>query len=228
MTIEEVKNAFNGRCRKYFPLTELAENIRVAYPIYKNTEAGDLRREMKKVLDKNIDIFAHKPRTQQYSLKPIRPVGPLPAPVKDDKAGNLYVGSAGEMAVQSELLFQGFGVSRPAVDTGIDILAIRNTSIFFVQVKTSCLDETYTAKFTIKKASYDKHAEDFVRYVLVIRCGDGTTRFFTFSQESIDRLARSHDKTYSITIKYDRDSHRPMITTNKTNTDIYDYRGVRI
>lgn len=227
MTVEEVKSAFK-KPNRYAMLPELASSIKELYPIYRDTDDKVLRKAMKDIMDRSTDIFAHRPRTQQYSLKAIKPIGPLPEPVRGNRLDTQYIGTAGEMAVASELLFQGYGVSRPAVDTGVDIIAQRGTSVYFVQVKTSCLDENHTAKFSIKKASYERHAEDYVRYVLVIRCGDGSMRFFTFSQESIDRLARSQDRTYSITIKYDNDSHKPAITSRNSNNDIYDYRGVKI
>lgn len=228
MTIEEAKAAFKGKNGVYYKLSDLAASVKEQYPIYSDVVL--VRQELKKIYDHNINLFGHKARTQQYSLKKIRPVGPLPVSMTRE-AESSFIGTAGEMAVAGELLFQGYGVSRPVVDTGVDIIANKKSNVFFIQVKTSCYNGS--ASFTIKKTSYDRQAQNYVRYVLVIRCGDGEMRYFTLSQDMIDNLIRRNVITdgrndFSITIKYDQQSHRPYLSRGNNTEDIYDYRGIKI
>jgi hypothetical protein len=55
----------------------------------------------------------------------------------------LYRGSAGELAVMSELLWRGWNVAAPQVDVGDDIFVVEDEhgTFYRVQVKTALADE---------------------------------------------------------------------------------------
>ena len=95
---------------------------------------------------------------------PIKPVEPSIVAI----ANNLYVGSAGEMAVCSELLFRGYNVSRMLVDEGIDVVAIRNERTYYIQVKTVTLKSTGFA-VKINEKSFTKYCNNNCYYIVVIR-----------------------------------------------------------
>ena len=104
-----------------------------------------------------------KPKKQKDRL-PITPVEPSKVSVEN----SLYVGSAGEMAVCSELLFRGYNVSRMMVDEGVDVVAIRHERTYYIQVKTVTLKSTGFA-IKIKEKSFSKYCNNNCYYIVVIR-----------------------------------------------------------
>ncbi|MFA6432807.1 MAG: winged helix-turn-helix domain-containing protein [Candidatus Paceibacterota bacterium] len=81
-----------------------------------------------------------------------------------------YVGKAGEHAVLSELLFRGYNAALMSVDTGIDILAIKNEGQFGIQVKTRNISKTgNTFDFNLRVASFERHNRGGVFYIFLLR-----------------------------------------------------------
>lgn len=82
-----------------------------------------------------------------------------------------YVGSAGEHAVLSELLYRGFNGSVMTVDEGIDLVASKGGKFFHIQVKTSNQSKTggIGFLFTIQKKVFIKNDSATTFYVFVIR-----------------------------------------------------------
>lgn len=92
-------------------------------------------------------------------------------PVEPSKvaiANSLYVGSAGEMAVCSELLFRSYNVSQMLVDEGVDVVAIRHERTYYIQVKTVTLKSTGFA-VKINEKSFNKYCNNNCYYIVVIR-----------------------------------------------------------
>lgn len=104
-----------------------------------------------------------KPKKEKQKL-PITPVEPSKVSISN----SLYVGSAGEMAVCSELLFRGYNVSRMLVDEGIDVVAIRHEHTYYIQVKTITLKNT-SFSFKINEKSFSKYCNNNCYYIVVIR-----------------------------------------------------------
>ncbi len=90
---------------------------------------------------------------------------------------NLYTGKAGEIAVVSELLFNGFNASLMSVDDGIDVIASKNNKYFHIQVKTANSSESGIFGFSIKKSSFDSNHSFQMFYIFVFRCCDNTRYF---------------------------------------------------
>ncbi len=80
-----------------------------------------------------------------------------------------YIGSAGEMAVCSELLFRGYNISRMAVDDGVDIVAIKNGKTFYIQVKTTHITSSNFSSSPIRRKSFDKYNGNDCYYIIVAR-----------------------------------------------------------
>lgn len=137
-----------------------------------------------------------------------------------------YTGTAGEFAVMSELLYQGYNVNSMTVDEGVDIVANKDNRFYFIQVKTAYLDTNLKASFTIKNKRFDifKDNND-MRYVFVVRFISPNSpegkkiaenRYFSFTNVELDRaiddgIIYKGDKELSIMIKFEAGSFTPYI-----------------
>lgn len=119
-----------------------------------------------------------KTKTKSDSL----PVDSIENPVSVE---TLYMGTAGEMAVCSELLFREYNVSRMSVDDGIDIVAMKNNKTYYIQVKTvQVKSESFSVQ--IRTKSYEKYNSNDCYYVIVAR-GQSTT-YIVSTADDIRRL----------------------------------------
>lgn len=98
------------------------------------------------------------------------------------------LGKAGEYAVISQLLLNGYIANIMSVDDGIDIIASKDSKVFFIQVKTATIsDQNLRCSFSVKKSAFQKgHAMD-VRYILVTRYADNRFLFFKFTEGEISK-----------------------------------------
>lgn len=81
-----------------------------------------------------------------------------------------YIGKAGEHAVLTELLFRGFNASLMSVDVGIDVVAIKDSKTFNIQVKTRNISKTHNAFFfNLRIASFERHNSGGTFYIFVLR-----------------------------------------------------------
>lgn len=150
-------------------------------------------------------------------------------------ASTIYTGTAGEYAVMSELLYQGFNVNSMTVDEGVDIVANKDNRFYFIQVKTAYLDDSLKASFTIKNSRFDifKQNND-MRYVFVIRFSSPLSTqaktitenmFFAFTNVEIDKaiddgIIYKGDKEISVKIKFDTQNYTPYMYNNKEEMKI--------
>lgn len=120
----------------------------------------------------------------------------IPSPKKPYILPNTgYVGSAGEMAVCSELLFREYNVSRMSVDDGVDIVAIKNSKTYYIQVKTvQVQNESFGVKINSK--SFDRYNSNDCYYIFVARTEIGErpiNLFLIMTADDIKRLINSGD-----------------------------------
>lgn len=130
-----------------------------------------------------------KPKKSKV-IKPIPnpiPILPEEEPINNNTA---YVGSAGEMAVCSELLFREYNVSRMSVDDGVDIVAIKNNKTYYIQVKTvQVRNNSFGIK--INEKSFHKYDGNECYYIIVIR--SVTNIFLIFTADDIKRMESQGD-----------------------------------
>lgn len=123
-----------------------------------------------------------KPKVRKEPKVPTPILQPVEHPMSIE---NLYMGSAGEMAVCSELLFREYNVSRMAVDDGIDIVAMKNNKTYYIQVKTVQIkSESFCVQ--IKTKSYERYNANDCYYIIVARAE--STQFIVATADDIRRL----------------------------------------
>ncbi|BBP44544.1 group I intron-associated PD-(D/E)XK endonuclease [Thiosulfativibrio zosterae] len=88
--------------------------------------------------------------------------------VTEDISETAFIGAAGEYAVASEFLFKGYNVSRPAVDSGIDLTVFKGNTFSNIQVKTSS-SKSDKFQFSIRTKIFDIHSNISTYYVLLCR-----------------------------------------------------------
>lgn len=143
--------------------------------------------------------------------------GVLPPELTSD-----YIGRAGELAVMSELMFRGYNVNRMMIDDGIDIIASKNNVYHYVQVKTTEIREGRITQ-QIKYSSFERHIENRVCYIIVVRYKDGDSvrnLFFNFTHDEIEkavwhRCVLRGERGYSIKIKFVGPNKTPVLYDEK-------------
>jgi hypothetical protein len=98
-----------------------------------------------------------------------------------DPVNSEYIGTAGECAVISELLFSGYNANRMMIDDGVDIIAFKDNVYYYVQVKTTSIkDGRIYAQINLDR--FNQYMPVQMRYVIVARYND----------KGIDRICFSH------------------------------------
>lgn len=125
-----------------------------------------------------------KKKSHTRIAEKIRPTSYEEIEIKD-----LYKGKAGEFAVLSELMFNGFNAGLMAIDEGIDVVAMKDNKKFHIQVKT----RTYRTSISvqIKYNDYEKNRELDTYYIVVLRYkstkeGRFQNEFFIFHPRDIE------------------------------------------
>ncbi len=123
-----------------------------------------------------------------------------------------YIGKAGEYIVCSELLFRGFNASIMSVDTGVDIVATKESRLYGVQVKTARLNKFNTYVFDVRKVSFERHSSGSTFYIFVLYSEKKTNflilPYFEIEKKVHDKviLEVGHGLRYRINIKLRNDS----------------------
>lgn len=111
-------------------------------------------------------------------------------------SNTLYIGSAGEMAVCSELLFRGYNVSRMSVDDGVDIVAIKSGKTYYIQVKT-VLVKSKNFGVKISEKSFERYCSNDCYYIIVARtttkAGIPINQYLVLTADNIKHLQGSGD-----------------------------------
>jgi len=85
------------------------------------------------------------------------------------------IGKAGEFAVVSEMLFRGFNASIMSVDTGIDIVAIKDGHLYLVQVKTARKSKQIYFYYDIRMKPFERFSSKDIFYIFVMRDNDSNS-----------------------------------------------------
>lgn len=118
-----------------------------------------------------------------------------------------YIGKAGEYLVCSQLLFRGFNASIMSVDTGVDIVATKESRLYGIQVKTARLNKFNTYVFDVRKVSFERHSNGSTFYIFVLH-SEKKTNFLILPYMEVERkvheraiLEVGHGLRYRINIK---------------------------
>jgi hypothetical protein len=109
-----------------------------------------------------------RPRQGVYKFYKCNAPTPSPTIPVAPKTTSSYFGTAGEYAVASEYLFNGYNVSIPSVDTGIDLIVFKGGRFSNVQVKTAS-EVNGKFQFTIRNKALSNNSGIDTYYVLVCR-----------------------------------------------------------
>lgn len=153
---------------------------------------------------------------------------PNKLPPPDTQGDSRYIGTAGEMAVISELMFNGYNANRMMIDEGIDIVASKNNKYTYIQVKTTNVKDGRVS-CQINDNRFEQYIGSDLRYIVVARYNDkGVNRnmFFVFTQHDIDkgvhdRYIKRGEEKISIKIKFHDRSGEPILYDEKENNASY-------
>lgn len=166
-----------------------------------------------------------------YKLRPVK--GTIPSRKRQkpetDADDTMFIGKAGEMAVISELLYQGFTANTMIVDQGIDIVASRDNKFYYIQVKTTYLDENGKCSISIPRSSFERVESLYnVSYVIVVRTGIGEHQFLVLTQSAIghwidDKYIEKTDANVNIKIVYDDIDKQPYLYNDRYKVKVSSY-----
>lgn len=161
-----------------------------------------------------------KPKKESKSTTPSLPLDPIKEPIPS--INTLYIGSAGEMAVCSELLFREYNVSRMSVDDGVDIIALKNNRTYYIQVKTvQVKSENFNVKISSK--SFYKYCSNDCYYIIVARTkikDNFVNQFIIMTADNIKALLNkdeAKDKNGIITLNFSQYMGSLFIKTTNIN-----------
>lgn len=113
------------------------------------------------------------------------------APPQAGLLNSNYTGAAGECAVMSELLFNGYNVNRMMVDEGVDIVAVKENIYYYIQVKTTTVKANGNISCQIDKTRHAQYIGNQMRYYIVARTKDSKgfnqNLFFKIDPSLIDQ-----------------------------------------
>jgi|GEM_PF-3593475 len=96
-----------------------------------------------------------------------------------NKEINRYNGRAAEYMVVAELLFKSYNAQILPVDEGLDIMAVKNRELYFIQVKHSSYQKpTESSNIKITISSLFKHQQNNVYYVILLARKEPSQRDF--------------------------------------------------
>jgi len=181
--------------------------------------------ETSEVIDKSIDdvIKADKGHGNNsfltynkgiYKKRKNRRPPEAPDPMHKD-----YIGRAGECAVMSELMFRGYNANRMMIDEGVDIVAVKNNLYYYIQVKTTTINDSGRVYCTIGNDRFEQYIGAQIRYVIVARYKDhGIDRnmFFVFDSRLIQQAiyqqcVKKGENGVSIKIKFNERDGAPVL-----------------
>lgn len=218
---EAVNNVFMIQGVDYpeMSVTDIALELVYKYEEFKNSNADELKNQVSRYLandtKKKDSIYErvkngrggnkkgyYKLRKPKKERKPKPAIKPLEPKVKATE-NRMFAGTAGEMAVCSELLFREYNVARMPVDDGIDIVAMKNNKTFYIQVKTIQITSDGNFSVRISSKSFDRYNGGNCFYVIVARCD--RNKYIVATANDIRRwiyhkFASQNDSSITITI----------------------------
>ncbi len=146
----------------------------------------------------------------------------LPTDVEIETIGTAYIGTAGECAVMSELLFRGYNANRMMVDDGVDIIAAKDNLYYYIQVKTTSVkDGRIYAR--INRDSFARYNKPQCRYIIVARYTKNnieSNMFFVFNASDIEQAAyegcvNQGEESFNLKIKFNERTLEPILYDQK-------------
>ncbi len=191
----------------------------VDFEVLKKKISSVLNRESKKKKSNFLKVKNRKTKKEKrgfYKIKikpPVTPKPPGTTPPSNIGLKTSVIGTAGEYAVVSELLFNGFNANVMIIDDGIDIIASKDNRHFFIQVKTTMRINKGRVNFPkIQAKSFDRYNLSGAFYVFVFRYHDKSNAprcdYFVFSASDIESFRHqgilSNDADINLKVLYDR------------------------
>ncbi|MFZ3099905.1 MAG: hypothetical protein WA103_01560 [Minisyncoccales bacterium] len=104
-----------------------------------------------------------------------------------------YNGKAAEFLVIAELLFRGYNAQIMPVDEGLDVFAVKEKSLYLIQIKHSSYDTpSISRQIQITLSSLDRNKGLNVFYILVLSRKEPSQRdFLILPYSKIDELIRN-------------------------------------
>ena len=165
-------------------------------------------------------------RKQRRRPEPKPVPNPIPPRQTSESSEKNYIGSAGEMAVCSELLFREYNVSRMSVDDGVDIVAIKNGKTFYIQVKTAQVTSK-NFSVTIGSKSFQRYSSNDCYYIIVARAKENIYLIFTADDIkrmiSNDAISRSENK---ISISFSQSDGHVFIKSEKVDYSLNSFERI--
>ena len=193
-----------------------------------------LRDESKKTGCDFMQCAKKKSGALQYKLRPAQTSLPGSGrkkhkPLTDTDDSN-YIGKAGEMAVLTELTFRGYNVTAMSVDEGIDLVASKDNIFYFIQVKTTYIDDNSRFSIQIPIENYNRVKSNNIIYIFVLREEIGAMRYFVFHQNEIENeiikgYIEQTNSNIIIKIEYDSNSHIPYLYNGRGRTNANCYQA---
>lgn len=153
----------------------------------------------------------------------------LPPDITPD-CNTQYLGTAGEYAVMSELLFKGYNVNRMVIDDGIDVIASKNNKYYYIQVKTTTATAGRNPHWQVPLNNYLSFlGSQEMRYIFVLRHGtkDGDRNiFYIMTPRDLDHeiskgtISKS-DNNINLKIKFDGITGEPILYDKKESSALY-------
>lgn len=220
LTVNEIVEKFKGSAESLFQDPVDAKQIR------------DVLQKESRDPDGVIMLCSRKRKgANQYKVRPARVRGPYPRqkPTTDTLDTN-YIGRAGEFAVLSELIASGYNANNMTIDEGIDIVASKDNIFYYIQVKTTYMDDTRRVSIHIPVANYDRVQRNNVIYIIAVRESIGAYRYFIFHQYEIENLKigryiEQTDANINIKIAYNDVTNEPYLYNGKETTSAKPYQA---
>lgn len=196
---------------------------------------NEVRKHINQVLKENDGYITKSSKRDkgkiQYKLRQVRSVSGNRKRSKPetDVADTSIIGKAGEMAVLSELLYRGYTANTMIVDKGIDIVASLDNKFYYIQVKTTYLDERGKCSVSISRDSFERVGSlHNVSYIIVVRTGIGEHSFFVFTQNQLehwidDKYINKTDSNINIGIMYDEIDKLPYVYYERHKVKVSSY-----
>lgn len=201
-------------------------------PIFNNEQIADIEKQVenlikedKKLGNESILKYLDKGKDKgKYTQRPSKTPPPPGLPP------SIYAGTAGEIAVMSELMFRGYNVNRMLIDEGVDIIAVKNNTYFYIQVKTTYIKDDGRIYCQISDDRYDQYIQSQMRYIIVVRYKDKKDEernmFFVFNNQDIEkgiyeRTIKRGQNCISIKIKFSEQSGEPYLYDERESNISY-------
>ena len=180
-------------------------------------ESDALSKEIVRVLseDKKME---HESFLEYKNKKYQKRKNKKPITGEDLRLPTQYIGTAGECAVMSELMFRGYNANRMMIDEGIDIVATKDNLYYYIQVKTVALREG-RIHCQIPRYRFDQYVSNQIRYIIVARASDGNL-YYTLTPRDIEMglsggYIKASEDTIHIKIKFHPRSGEPFLYDEK-------------